>query len=78
MNINAKHQPNATMPLLNQHNTGQSQIHPAFQGTKVFRYPAQIPQFHNQRQPQEQQFNASAISPIFYGYSCNPYQNSRL
>lgn len=77
MNINAKHQPNAIMPILNQHNTSQSQIHPAFQGTKVFRYSTQTPQFHNQQPPREQ-FNASAISPIFYGYSRNPYQNSRL
>lgn len=63
--------------------TYQSQIHPAFQGTKVFRYPTQIPQHHPQQmqpqpQPQPLPFNASATSPIFYGYSPNPYQQSRL
>lgn len=60
----------------------QSQIHPAFQGTKVFRYPTtqllpHPPQQHMQPQP-PLPFNASATSPIFYGYSPNPYQQSRL
>jgi hypothetical protein len=46
-------------------------VHPAFQANQpFFRYP--------QQQQQEQPFNASAISPMFYGYSPTPYQHSKL
>jgi hypothetical protein len=51
------------------------QIHPAFQGTYK-RYSNQpqhcnIPHHHPQQQ-QQQEFNASAISPMFYGYTSSP------
>lgn len=54
---------------------GYSDVHPAFQGNQpFFRYPQQ----QQQQQQQQQAFNASAVSPMFYGYSPTPYQHSKL
>lgn len=53
------------------------QIHPAFQGNTYKRYysqqrPHPIPPTHTQPQSQQQEFNASAISPMFFGYTSAP------
>lgn len=44
------------------------QIHPAFQGThnRYLNPPTPVPQ-------QQQEFNASATSPMFYGYISTPF-----
>lgn len=47
------------------------QIHPAFQGTNN-RYSNQ-PQPYHIIPPRQEEFNASATSPMFYGYTSTPF-----
>lgn len=73
-NNNNKNQiPMSRLPPLARTIQGPSQqIHPAFQGTHN-RYLNAFTPVQQQQQQQEVEFNASATSPMFYGYISTPY-----
>lgn len=61
----------ATRPVPCSSHGGFQQIHPAFQGTNN-RYSNQPRPYHT-IPPRQEEFNVSAISPMFYGYTSTPF-----
>lgn len=74
MNNNSSNNGNSNIPTRNIHRSPPlqvpfQQIHPAFQGINN-RYSNQLPHYQNMP-PQE--FNASAMSPMFFGYTSTSF-----